>query len=234
MRVAAMILALAMLSAVSCTSARPGRVILVFVDVSASVKDIGVYRDAWSKIVSSLQPGDRLVLARISDHTYTAFRPALDYEIPAFSFWRDNRLIHEERMKALHATFAATLDESLKGARSRRTDVLGAFSAAEIVFKQDRRQPRLVLLSDMLEDSEAYNFEKAQMTEEFSRRIVAAASAERRLPDLGGAVVYVAGASAQNNTKAWEVERFWLAYAKAVNADLSRERYGPALMNFAE
>jgi hypothetical protein len=234
MRAASIILALVILSAAACTSTRPARVILVFVDVSASVKDVAVYRDAWLKIVSTLHPGDRLILARISDRTYTAFRPVLDCELPRFSYWRDNTLLHEARMKALHDTFAASLEESLKGARSRRTDVLGAFSAAEIVLKGDRRQGRLVLLSDMLEDSEAYNFEKAEITEEFGRRILAAASRERRLPDLGGAMVYVAGASAGNNSKAWEVERFWLAYAKAANADLSRERYGPALMNFAE
>lgn len=230
------LLALLLLIAVmfGCTAARPARVVLVFVDVSASVKDFVVYRDAWSKIVAALQPGDRLILAQISDRTYTGFRPMLDYEMPLFSYWRDNKLVYEKQGKALQATFGSALDRSLSAPRSQHTDIFGALLEAEKIFKGDRRQGTLILLSDMLEDSREYNFEKQRFTDTFQQQAIADASRDGRLPDLAGATVYVAGASAQTSSKACAVQKFWLAYIKAANGRLSRENYGPALMNFGE
>jgi hypothetical protein len=217
-----------------CSTSRPGRVVLVFVDVSASVKDFAVYRDAWAKIVASLQPGDRLVLAQISDRTYTDFRPLLDCEMPRFSYWRDNRLVYDKERQALEASFATALDRSLHGPRSKRTDIFGALQEAEKIFKGDHRPGTLILLSDMLEDAEAYNFEKQRFTDGFVHKAIADAVRDGRLPDLSGATVYVAGASAHTASRAQDVQKFWLAYTKAANGRLSRENYGPALMNFGQ
>ena len=227
-------LALSLFSAaLGCGASRPAQVVVVFVDVSGSVKDFAAYRGAWAKITAALQPGDRLVLAQISDHTYTAFHPVVDSEIPRFSYWRDNRLVQETRVKALRERFAETLDRSLSGSRSARTDIFGAFLASEKVFKGDWRRGTLVLLSDMLEDDE-YRFENAHLSDGFTREVIAKTSRERRLPDLAGATVYVAGASAKNMRKACEVQNFWLAYVKAANGRLVPEHYGPALVNFQE
>src|SRR5262249_50277561 len=96
-----------------CSASPRPRVILVFADVSASVKDFAVYRDAWSKIVSSLRPGDRVILAQISNRTYTDFRPALDYEMPRFDWWRDNKLTNEARLKDAKVTFEKKFNDSL-------------------------------------------------------------------------------------------------------------------------
>lgn len=232
----ARLLAVSLLAAAmfACTASRPARVLLVFVDVSASVKDFAIYRDAWAKIVAGLQPGDRLILAQISDRTYTGFRPLLDYEIPRYSPWRDNKLVYEKQCKALQATFATTLDRSLNVPRAQRTDIFGALLEAEKVFKGDRRQGTLILLSDMLEDSGTYNFEKQHFTDAFREQVIADAARGGRLPDLAGAEVYVAGASAQDTGRACDVQKFWLAYVKAANGKLSRENYGPALVNFGE
>ncbi len=226
-------LSLVVVTLLGC-AASPGRVFLVFVDVSASVKDFAVYREAWSKIVGALQPGDRVVLAQISDRTYTGFRPLLDCEVPRFSAWRDNKLVYEKERQSLEASFASALDRSLRGPRAQKTDIFGALQEAEKVFKGDRRPGTLILLSDMLEDSEVYNFEKQRFSDDFVRRTIADAAREGRLPDLSGATVYVAGASARSAARAEDVQKFWLAYTKAANGKLSRENYGPALMNFGE
>lgn len=232
----ARLLALSLLAAAlfGCATSRPARVVLVFVDVSASVKDSAAYRDAWAKIVAALRPGDRLILAQISDRTYTDFRPMLDCQIPRFSYWRDNKLVHDKQRQALQATLDTALDRSLRAPRSRKTDIFGALLEAEKIFKGDRRQATLILLSDMLEDSEAYNFEKQRFTDAFTRQAIADAARDGRLPDLSGATVYVAGASAQSTTRAYDIQKFWLAYTKAANGKFSRENYGPALMNFGE
>lgn len=102
------------------------------------------------------------------------------------------------------------------------------------MFKGERRPGTLILLSDMLEDSEAYNFEKQRFTDAFELQAIADAARDGRLPDLAGAKVYVAGASAQSAGRACDVQKFWLAYIKAANGRLSPENYGPALMNFGQ
>lgn len=228
-----LVLAVLFLSLGCSTSHRP-RVVLVFADISASVKDFQIYRDAWTKIVASLEPGDRVILAQISDRTYTGFRPVLDSEIPRFSYWRDNKLVHEAQLKQANTTFAAKLNHSLVSVRPRSTDIFGAIVEAAKVFQGETREPVLVLLSDMLEDSESYDFEKLAITDKFTQRVIAEAKGDGRLPDLRGASVYVAGASARTTRKAFDVEKFWLAYFKAANARLTSTNYGPALMNFAE
>jgi hypothetical protein len=89
-----------------------------------------------------------------------------------------------------------------------------------------------VLVSDMLEDSEEYNFERQQLNDGFIQRVIAEQKKKGRLPDLSGAKVYVAGASAKSANTALEVQKFWIAYCKAANADLTSQNYGSALMNF--
>ncbi|MGH7964907.1 MAG: hypothetical protein ACRERD_24350, partial [Candidatus Binatia bacterium] len=103
---------------------------------------------------------------------------------------------------------------------------------AEKIFHDEQRRRVLVLVSDMLEDSEQYNFERLKLTDDFTRRVIEDHRKKGRLPDLGGAKVYVAGASATSANKALDVQSFWLAYCKAANADLAPQNYGPALMSF--
>ena len=84
----------------------------------------------------------------------------------------------------------------------------------------------------MLENSEEYNFERLKLTDSFAQQVIEQQKKKGRLPDLGGAKLYVAGASAKSANLALDVQRFWLAYCKAANADLAPQNYGPALMNF--
>jgi len=83
-------------------------------------------------------------------------------------------------------------------------------------------------MSDMLEDSEHYQFERLKLT---------AHEAERRagrLADLHGVRAYVIGALAPSDDKVIEVESFWRGYFEACGADFRKENYGAALVRFAE
>jgi len=86
----------------------------------------------------------------------------------------------------------------------------------------------------MLQDGDGYDFEKLAMNDDFTQRAIADVKARAELPDLSGAKVYVAGASAKSTRQACAVERFWLAYAKAASARLTSANYGPALLDFNE
>ena len=225
--------ALILLSA-ACQSSptQPPKVVLVFMDVSASVRDFTMYRESWAKILNTVTDGDRIVLARISAETLTQFRPVLDRALPAFNGLTDNKLRHEKQRKQIQQELTAALDQALAAPRSPKTDILHALTLAEKVFHDEKRRHILVLLSDMLEDSEEYNFERLKVTDGFTRQVIDQQKKKGRLPDLGGAKVYVAGASAKSANTALDVQRFWLDYCKAANADLAPQNYGPALMNF--
>jgi hypothetical protein len=211
------------------------KVVVVFMDVSASVRDFDIYRAGWPKIIERLQGGDRIVLARITDETFTRFRPVLDREIPAFNPFTDNKLQYEKRARQVRQEITEGLEKALTAPRSPRTDIMNSLVLAEKIFTADRRRRGvLVLLSDMLEDSEEYNFERLRITDEFTRRVIEDKRRRGQLPNLGGATVYVAGASGRTAGKAHEVQRFWLEYVKAANARLRPENYGPALVHFGE
>lgn len=221
-------------AAVSCArqpAYRP-KFVLVFVDTSASVKDFSTFDEAWSRIVERLDVGDRVVLAPISDQTYTRFRPVADVEIPRFNWVSENRLTYEklvsDRRRRLSEAYA-TLSQRPKAANTR---IFDTFVLADKVFGKDDRRRVMIILSDMLEDSDEYNFEKIHVSSQFVKKVLARASAQRGLPDLSSVQVYVAGASASTESRAADVEDFWVNYVKRCSGDLQRRNYGPSLMNF--
>ena len=210
------------------------KIVLAFVDLAASVKDFEGYREAWQKIVDHLNGDDRIVLGRINDETFTRFRAMVDETIPAFHFLTDNKLRYEKTLKEAKDKIATKFAETIAGPKSKKTDILNSLLIAEKIFRAEKRRPVLILLSDMLEDSGHYNFERIKVNDTFTRQLIEAKRKSKQLADLLGAKVYVAGASANNADKALEVQQFWLAFFKAANGNLAKENYGPALISFNE
>lgn len=208
--------------------------VVVFVDISGSVKDVGTYRDAWLRVLASLEPGDRVLLAGISDETFTRFRPAADVEVPEFAWTKENKLVHEKKVGEANAKLRTAFDQLLRGVKAPHTRVLDTFVLAGKVFDDDPRRHVLVVLSDMMEDSREYNFEKTQITDVFADRVIKQVRERNRLPNLKSVTVYVAGASAPTEERAAEVERFWMRYLGACGAGITNSRYGPALVSFAK
>lgn len=210
------------------------KIVVAFVDLSASIKDLENYRESWSKIVSRLNGDDRIVLGRINDETFTQFRAVADEIIPAFHMLTDNKLRHEKKIKGIKEKLAKKFEETLGGPKSKKTDIINSLHLAEKIFRGEKRRPVLVLLSDMLEDSGRYDFERSKVTDSFIRQLIEDKRKSKQLPDLLGAKIYVAGASAKSADKALEVQQFWMEFVKAANGNLTKENYGPALINFNE
>jgi hypothetical protein len=210
------------------------KTIVVFVDLSSSVKDLEIYRDAWRKILAKLNPGDRILLGSINDETFTHFRPAADEIIPVFNMLKENKLRYDRKLKEINANLAKKFEETANGPKSQKTDILNSLLLAEKIFRAEKRRPILVILSDMLEDSERYNFERVKITAGFIHQVIEEKRKQKQLPDLMGAKVFVAGASAKTAGKALDVQRFWIEYCKASNGVLNSENYGPSLINFDE
>ena len=210
------------------------KLVLVFIDVSASMRsDFAVQRESWKKIKAALRGGDRIVLAPITDKTFTQFRPALDEEIPAFNLLTDNKLRYERQLTKVRKALDDRFEKLLKSDAAPKTNILHVFTIAEKIFQGETKRHRvLVLISDMLEDSARYNFQRTKLTPDFTNKLIKQQQEKGELPNLAGAVVYVAGASAVTPEKVFEVQRFWLTYASAISASLKSENYAPTLLRF--
>jgi len=225
----------------------PTKVVLTLFDLSESTAKLAMrkaYLDAFRTIVATVRSGDALVAGWITEHSAAELVLPVRMNIPPFSPDTDNPTVIEAKraaaMQAVRAeteqacqTIAAGLQNP--GRKVLNTNILSSLTVAERVFKSFS-QPRkvLVIMSDMLEDSEHYNFERLKLTAHETARIIEAEKRAGRLADLHRVRVYVIGASAPSDDKLIEVENFWRAYFVACGAELRKENYGAALVRFSE
>jgi hypothetical protein len=207
--------------------------VIVFVDVSGSIapQERERYRAAWRAITDStaLNPGDRIVLARIDASTYDGFRPVVDISIPSFNPLRDNTLDAARQQHDARVLLGSALDSALAGIASSRTAILDAFSVAPKVFGSDPRRRRIIVLSDGIEDSHFARFALSPVAEAWTESEIAQRRRGGELPDLSGDTVIVVGAVERR-----DVQAFWTKYVSASGGVLRAQDYGPALMNYAQ
>src|SRR5437879_12595697 len=97
-----------------CTPSVPAAVrhamaVVVCIDFSGSISGqdrVSFRREIESEILSSLAPGDRLLIAPIHDKTLTDFRPLVDATLPAkpdFNGWLNNVLKYNRQAKEVDA-----------------------------------------------------------------------------------------------------------------------------------
>jgi hypothetical protein len=112
------------------------------------------------------------------------------------------------------------------------TEILNSLNIADTIFHNEKRKKVLVILSDMMQDSREYRFERIRVTDSFTRNVIRQRKRQNLVPDLAEVKVYVAGASAANSKKFRSIERFWSKYFDASGADYSTHRYGHSLLEF--
>lgn len=153
--------------------------------------------------------------------------------MPAFNLLTDNKLRYEWQLTKVRKALDDRFENLLKSDAAPKTNILHVFTIAEKIFQGETKRHRvLVLISDMLEDSARYNFQRTKLTPDFTNKLIKQQQEKGELPNLAGAVVYVAGVSAVTPEKVFEVQRFWLTYASAISASLKSENYAPTLLRF--
>ena len=120
----------AVLGCANYATAQP-KIVLAFVDLSASVKDFEGYREAWQKIGDHLNGDDRIVLGRINDETLTRFRAMVDETIPAFHFLTDNTRRYEQTLKEAKDKSATQLAAPIAAPKPTKTAILNSTHIAE-------------------------------------------------------------------------------------------------------
>ena len=211
------------------------RLIIIFVDMSDSANQARqtVCKEAFEKIYRNLRQGDRVVVGTITSRSYIDFKPTVDEEIPKKTIW-DNRLQFERNLTHAKEKIRRETNKLLSRERGTAlTEILDSLNIADIIFHDEKeRQKILVILSDMIEDSKEYNFDKDKITDEYISNVISSRQKNNLMPNLTGAKIYVAGASADDSNKFRAVQTFWARYLTESGADFSPHRYGHSLINF--
>jgi hypothetical protein len=211
------------------------RLIIILVDMSDSANQARrtVCKEAFEKIYRNLRQGDRVVVGTITSRSYIEFKPTVDEEIPKKTIW-DNRLQFERNLTNTKEKIRRETDKLLSRERGTAlTEILDSLNVADIIFHDEKeRQKILVMLSDMIEDSKEYNFDKDKITDEYISNVIDYRQKNNLMPNLTGVKIYVAGASAADSNKFRAVQTFWARYLTKTGADFSPHRYGHSLINF--
>jgi hypothetical protein len=210
------------------------RAMVVFVDMSGSTNQARrtVYRHAFEKIYQNLQPGDRVLIGTITGRSFIDFKPVVDAEIPEQSIWV-NRIAFEQNLAKAKKDLRNEMEKLLSLKRGTpRTEIINSLNIADKIFHNEKRQKILVLLSDMVQDSKEYNFERVKITNAYISKIISDRKKQNLIPRLDNVKVYVAGASAKDTKRFQSIEKFWSRYFDACGADYSSQRYGHSLIEF--
>ncbi len=216
-------------------SAQHPRLIMILVDMSGSADQARhtVCKEAFEKIYKNLRQGDRVVVGTIASQSYIDFKPAVDEEIPIKTIW-DNRLQFERNLTNSKEKVRREVNKLLsqKGG-SLLTEILDSLNIADAIFHDEKeRQKILVILSDMIQDSKEYKFDKDKITDEYIHKIIRHRRENNLIPSLTGVKIYVAGASAADSNTFRAIQTFWTRYFAESGADFSPYRYGHSLINF--
>lgn len=231
---------------VSNASEPTGTEYVVFVDLSQSIRqeDQALFKEALTEeIIPTMGPGDRLLIAPITDRTLTGFRPLVDVTLPpmpAFNGWKDNLLQHKKRVKAVEAQVPKLKEETAKRVAvivsshrsSAETDILSSLLLTEKLFHNVADRKVLVLMSDMIEDYAPYRFQKVSWTPDATQGLLDDLERQGMMPDLSGVCVYVAGASASTPQQAEQIAAFWRSYFARAKADMHMSRYAHVLLHW--
>ena len=211
------------------------RLILILVDMSASADQARrtVCKEAFEKVYRNLRHGDRLVVGTITSQSYVEFKPTVDEEIPKKTVW-DNRLQYEKKLRDTKEKIRREVNKLLSEKQGTPlTEILDSLNSADTIFHDEKeRQKILVLLSDMIQDSKDYKFDKDKMTDEYINNVIRSRQKNKLVPNLANVKVYVAGASATDSDKFRAIQTFWSRYFAESGADYSPHRYGHSLINF--
>lgn len=212
-------LTLLLCAACAVSAEAPGVISVVLLDGSCSRTGVEAYEQAWTYAVSQVAPGDRLVLARIRGETI-GLRPDVDMALAYVPLWRDNVLERKRRIAKFRTDAADAVTTLLKQPCSSTTPILDALNgAAPFLAAASQRRKRLMILSDMIEDSGLAKFDAVAPRNASS--LIARRRRDRALPDFAGTEVVVVGASAPNSAMLREIERFWREFFLATHGRLT-------------
>lgn len=231
----AICLFLLLMSATVVLAEAPSKTVVVLFDISGSTLNPAIreqYRNDFIKITDpkhALFPGDAIAADLIADSSAAGSTLPINEELQANS-WDTNTIKVKKANREILKRIMEDADVILQSnQQAKSTDILSSLQIAERVFKTYNKERNvLVIMSDMVEDSQSYNFEKEKLTDSRVTEIIAKERKAGRLPDLKNVQVYaIKNATGQSKLDHGAIQNFWLRYFQETGARIDKAHYGP-------
>lgn len=213
-------------------------VLVVLFDTSGSttVARTRYLQDFESALSSYRERKNRIIILGdvITDNTLATAEYRINATVEENKGWFGSPLKRDtERKKALdQARNALKLNHP-------KSDIMTGFQLAEKVFAGHKKakDKRLIIFSDMVEQSDRYDFSGESLDEKRINQIVAKERADHRLSDLRGVKVWCVGVGAAqkgglSSKKIQHIQDFWMAYLRACKAEADPSHFAARLINF--
>lgn len=222
-------------AATGCISRQPapGPAVAVLVDLSGSARPAQErYLADFRRVLDALQGTERLYAFGITANSGVS---PLAFDM-AFQVSNGNAYTRKVQLKRTTGEAAVRFGEFLEATRldGSGTAIIDALRhAADVLAKLPPEQEKvLVVLSDMIEQSELHDFTGLAAAE--AHELAGQHQKQGKVPDLKGVRVYVAGITDGNgalpSSRVQAIRGFWEKFFEAAGARL--EWYGPSLVDF--
>ncbi|MCX7905320.1 MAG: hypothetical protein N2446_01295 [Elusimicrobiales bacterium] len=214
------------------------KLIILLVDISSSVRDN--LRNQYIKefkeiVIPFIKDGDRLIIQKIVDNPDVKPTIIFNETFPVYSILM-NRIEYETQKIEFISKSTSTFHSSLiTGERVKYTGILDSLNMTEEILKQYQMEKFsrvvLIIFSDMIEDSNYYNFEtgKIDNIDNLIKEIFLKYTKRRKsvklsdFPQLDNLEVYISGIYGGANFTPQRIDfikRFWMEYFKSTGAML--------------
>jgi hypothetical protein len=238
-------------SSTSAKAAEPDKLIFFLFDISGSTDTPVIrqrYYDCVSKVVDSLQGGEVIMGDIITENSMATASYPINTTFPArtpdttdlMQTEANNKAKEQVLGQAKKLLLAPDSQPKSSGPSASASDIMNSLQLADKVFNGGTvpraTSKRLVMFSDMIEQTSRYDFSQP-LPDDRVEEIIKAERSARRLPNLKGVRVWVAGATAKpkdgvSPDSIFAIQHFWLQYFKAAGADLSKDRFAATLLNW--
>ena len=227
----------------SCSPGKGKKLIFVLFDVSGStISRREAYNNEFNKLIlSSLKSGGRIIADRITDNPLAQSSFPVNFKILSYNPLGDET--EREDKNQFERDLATTTIANLLSSSNRRimrTKIFDSLKLAERVFNSypEYKKRILVIFSDMIEESDEYNFKRDVLDDSKIKKIIEEQKQSKSgLPNLTGVRVYITGATATSKgglttDRINAIKNFWISYYSTCGADVID--YGPTLLRFEE
>jgi len=222
--------------AVGGESPNQGHAYIVGIDISGSRThgELEESRKLLDGLIDRLEPGDRLTLIEV----YQGGRePARQWSDSIRTPKKKGELTGSDRrrvddFKAIARIQTSVLFDSVRAREIQSTDIFGTLARAADYAQASRNRPTtLLLLSDMINETPDVRMTSRQEipSDGWIRHLAAA----RRIPELRGVCVVVAGADV-SSARGAAVRDFWGKYFEAAGTRVAQDHYRNMISNPAE
>lgn len=203
------------------------RMTFLLLDRSDEIKDTKSLEQSLNIVADAMVSEERLVVGVITGKAGET-RIIMDKTLPKEGIWESSMKIRRGK-RDFKECFDQMKNEILGTSESHKTSsILETLRfAARVIEQSDAESKRLVLYSDMIQNSGSLSFYK--IAPDNPQAMLSKVESEGLSTSLTGVGVYVAGAGGNVSDKyARKIENFWRAYLKKSGALL--KFYGPILL----